>query len=365
MALRIFLLLIIVVHGLIHLMGFVKAFHLARLDQLSRDIAPLTGLAWLTACLFFLATALMFIWQREDWWIVGMLAVVISQVLIFLAWSDARFGSVANLIILLVALPAAGKQQFDRRTGLEHRQIEESALHGQLSVPEVQPLDHLPVVVQKWLRRSGASTTGTAVYGSLKQAGKMRTKPGGKWLPFTAEQSFNLRQPAFVWHTTVRMLPGIYLLGRDKFQDGQGQMNINLLALFKVAGEGPSKKINTATMIRYISELCWFPAAARHPYLTWEEAGVNAARVSMEFQGTRASGVFRFSADGDVLSFEASRYYSQEGNATLEDWFIDVLEYRTFAGYRIPSRSRVTWKLAAGDFTWLQLEITDLETNTR
>jgi hypothetical protein len=36
-------------HGLIHLLGFAKAFGLARLPQLTQPIGPLLGLLWLMA----------------------------------------------------------------------------------------------------------------------------------------------------------------------------------------------------------------------------------------------------------------------------------------------------------------------------
>jgi hypothetical protein len=68
---------------------------------------------------------------------------------------------------------------------------------------------------------------------------------------------------------------------------------------------------------------------------------------------------------GDVLSFEARRYYYREGGATLEDWFIQTEPngYKEFEGVRIPAKSTVTWKLEQGDFTWLRLEIMDLQYN--
>ena len=60
------------VHGLIHLLGFGKAFGLARLPQLTQPIGPLVGLLWLMAALLFLAAAAStFVWLRWWWALAG------------------------------------------------------------------------------------------------------------------------------------------------------------------------------------------------------------------------------------------------------------------------------------------------------
>ncbi|MFQ6109445.1 MAG: DUF6544 family protein [Candidatus Aminicenantales bacterium] len=58
-------------------------------------------------------------------------------------------------------------------------------------------------------------------------------------------------------------------------------------------------------------------------------------------------GLFKFDENGDVVSFEAKRYYDRKSGATLEGWFvqIDPESYKEFEGIRIPTRSSVTWKL--------------------
>jgi len=49
--------IVLVLHGLIHLVGFAKAFALADFPQLSQPIAPAFGAFWLLASLLFLAAA--------------------------------------------------------------------------------------------------------------------------------------------------------------------------------------------------------------------------------------------------------------------------------------------------------------------
>jgi hypothetical protein len=88
----------LVIHGVIHLMGFAKAFALADLP-LRQPISPLFGVLWLAAALLFLATAIaLFAWPRV-WWIAGAAAVGLSVLVIVPSWSDAKVGLVANVVI--------------------------------------------------------------------------------------------------------------------------------------------------------------------------------------------------------------------------------------------------------------------------
>ena len=98
---RIIITIILLVHGLIHLMGFVKAFNFADIEALTLPISKTTGAFWLLSCLLILTTAGCY-FAKLDWWpILGIVAIVLSQVLIFMSWQDAKFGTIANAVILL------------------------------------------------------------------------------------------------------------------------------------------------------------------------------------------------------------------------------------------------------------------------
>jgi hypothetical protein len=93
--------ILLVVHGLIHVLGFAKAFRLAALPQLTQAISPIIGVLWLGAAVLFPAAAvLLFVWPRS-WWIAGACAVVVSMLVILPAWPDAKFGAIANAIVLV------------------------------------------------------------------------------------------------------------------------------------------------------------------------------------------------------------------------------------------------------------------------
>lgn len=96
--------ILLVVHGLIHLLGPAKAFHWAELPELTQPISPLFGALWLVAAVLFLVAAVsVFAWPRW-WWAMGACAVAVSMFAIVPAWTDAKVGALANAVVLAGAL---------------------------------------------------------------------------------------------------------------------------------------------------------------------------------------------------------------------------------------------------------------------
>lgn len=98
---RIIFLIILLLHGLIHLMGFAKAFQLAEIEQLTLPISKSSGIFWLLTCILMLSSGAAYLLNLNWWWVIALLAVIISQVLILMYWQDAKAGTIANVLILI------------------------------------------------------------------------------------------------------------------------------------------------------------------------------------------------------------------------------------------------------------------------
>ena len=97
---------VVVLHGFIHLLGAAKGLGWADISELKEPISTLMGAAWLTAgALVVLAGILLPIMARW-WWAVGVVAAAASQVVILTSWSDAKTGTIVNLILLVTAAHA-------------------------------------------------------------------------------------------------------------------------------------------------------------------------------------------------------------------------------------------------------------------
>jgi len=222
----------------------------------------------------------------------------------------------------------------------------------------------LPAVVRKWLRRSGVPGQEMIRTVHLHQVGQMRLKPDVKWMTVKAEQFSTVQEPGFVWLAKVQMAPMLFLRGRDKYENGKGEMLIQLLSTIPVVN-AKGNAIDQGALVRYLAEIVWFPSAALTNYMKWEQISDTAAKATMSYKGLTGSGIFLFTSDGDWQSFEGLRYYDRKTGATLETWHVeaDPKSFKLFQGLRIPAKSSVTWKLKEGDFTWFEVEIVDVKFN--
>ena len=114
-------------------------------------------------------------------------------------------------------------------------------------------------------------------------------------------------------------------------------------------------------MVRYLSEIIWFPSGAINNYIAWEEITPLKIKAILTYGTLSVSGIFTFNEEGRPLSFQAQRFYDKTGE--LETWFIGIDESndKIFNEKSIPSKATVTWKLKNGDFTWYEVEIEELE----
>jgi hypothetical protein len=70
---------IVSIHGLIHLLAFVKAFKFVEFEQLTQPISKPIGIFWLAASLSMLATIPLYLLKKDWWWMVGLVAIIVSQ----------------------------------------------------------------------------------------------------------------------------------------------------------------------------------------------------------------------------------------------------------------------------------------------
>lgn len=355
---------IVAFHGLIHLMGFLKAFQLVKIDSLTQPISKALGLMWLFSTLLFILSATLFLLKVSWWPIMAFVAVILSQLLIYKSWKDAKYGTIINLIIICVSISGYGKYSFNQLINEEKKSLIAGIDYSDSTAITKSDINHLPVIVQKWMTNSGVVGNPKTNSVWLSQKGQMKTEPEAEWMPFEAEQFFDVNQSSFIWVVDAKANALIHMHGRDKLANGNGEMLIKLFSLINVVDEKNNPKINSAAMIRFLSETCWFPSVALSKQISWTPIDSLSAKATLTINENTVSGIFKFNAEGEVIAFEAVRYFGSGENDTQELWLIENTSHTNFNGYHIPNKSTVTWKLKEGDYKWLELEVTELEYNT-
>lgn len=360
---KIALYILIALHGVIHLLGFLKGFNLYDFNGITKSISKPLAILWFISFILFTVTTLLSAIDNELWWLVGLIAVIVSQILILIFWQDAKFGSLPNIIILITCIVGYGQFSFTNIINNEAITILSKSKPAANKI-ELNRIKELPSPVQNWLIKSGINEEIEIENVYLLQDIRMKLKPEQtKWSQAKAKQYFTINPPAFNWSVDMSMNPILSIKGRDKFEDGKGEMLMKIASLFKVVDVKENEKINQAALQRYLAEIVWFPTAALSPNIEWEPIDNIKARATFDFKGTKESGIFYFNQKGDFLKFVTMRFKDSDDAAQKFEWIAEAIEWNEINGIRIPTKVRATWNLEDVSWTWLELEITELKYN--
>ncbi|MCC6753141.1 MAG: hypothetical protein IT266_04050 [Saprospiraceae bacterium] len=358
---RIALIVLMVVHGLIHLMGFVKAFGFAEIRALTQEISRPAGIAWLTCADLWLIFALSHLIRIPGAGYIGFVALILSQSLILLQWRVAGYGTLANVVLLMPVLLSFGRARFESRVDRETRWMFAEIQRDLSSFSPIPALDSLPPPVLRWLHASGVMERPLPQTVQMTQDLKLKMKPSQEsWYQANASQVTSLNPPGFHWTVEVALNPFLGFFGRDQLVGGEGEMLICANGLLKlVHARGP--QIDEGSLQRFLGEMVWLPSLAVNPRVKWEPIDELSAQATIQLGDHSASGTFFFDEQGDFVRFSAMRFLENEPGAKRYPWILDAISYQRFEGIRIPSTVKATWKLENQDWNWLELELTEVK----
>ncbi|MET0385898.1 MAG: DUF6544 family protein [Polyangiales bacterium] len=356
--------ILLLVHGAIHGLGFVKAFSLAAIPQLTQPISRPAGVLWLIAGLLVIASAVL----PTRWlWLVGGLALIASQAAIGTAWSDAKLGTLANLVLLLAVVysfASTGPLSF----AVDYQRDAATALKASLSAAPLTDADlaGLPTQVQRYVRASGAIGAPRVYNLRARWRGRMRGSARDAWMPIEAEQ-LNTFAPQSVrlFHMRARM-KGVPVDVFHRFVASTATFRVRLLSMIPIV-EARGPELSRAETVTILNDMCLLaPAALIDPALRWRV--INEQRVGVTF--TRGAETvhaeLRFDADGQLEDFASDDRLraSPDGKTfTRQRWSTPTGDYRSFAGRRVGAHGRARWHAPEGAFDYADFELEAVEYN--
>lgn len=266
--------------------------------------------------------------------------------------------------LLLIALTAIlNNRRFQREIDAEIDALFQAGAAGPEKPFSYDDMAGLPEPVQRYIRRCVKDGQRLICSARLKQTGHMRLSPGQRWKPFSAEQYFTIYPPAFIWRTSMRFLPLIWVAGRDRYAAGEGHMLIKLLSTIPIAdARGP--KIAVGAFVRCLAEMMWFPTAlVNNPGLDWQAVDANTARLVGRDRGIAGALTFHFDANGDIELLTSESRYLNADDAQPTKWYVHIRRYGEFDGVRLPVEVELAWEPHTGYYTWWRGTLTNLEFN--
>jgi Family of unknown function (DUF6544) len=265
-------------------------------------------------------------------------------------------------VVAAICAEAAGHRTFTRLIRRDVQALQARASPGRARVVTEEMLTGLPEPVRRYLRYTGV--VGKPVPGTIRlhQKGRMRPGPGQPWMPLEAEEHYSVQPPGFVWAGTLRAGPVPVARACDMYAEGHGRMLVKLASLWPVA-DASGAQTDQAAMMRYLSEMIWFPAAFLAGNISFEAVDDSSARVTLTDHGQTATATLFFDEQGRLTEFVAKRCRTADASAP-ETWSTPVTGYGEFEGLRLPARGKAVYKLPGGDFDYIDVTITGLHYDT-
>lgn len=358
--------LLLLLHGLIHFAGAAKAFGLADMPQLTQHIGKPMGMVWLCAALLYVATIVALFSWPERWWLLGAAAIVVSQGAILSSWTDARFGTVVNVIVLIgVIIGFASSGPFSLRAQFQRDVNDALRRTTSQSLLRDEDIAALPLVVQRYIRVSGALGQPRPRNFRARFHGRIRSGPTSRWMPFTGEQYNFYDAPARLFFMDATMF-GIPVKALHRFVGSSATMRVKLVSLVPIVdASGPI--MDKAETVTLFNDLCVFaPGALVSPNISWLEIDENTVRATFTNLAHTVSAVLSFNAAGELIDFVADGRgaVSANGKTFVEmRWSTPLSNYRDFATHRLMSHGEGVWHAAAGNYSYLQFELDHIAYN--
>ncbi len=359
--------IIILFHGFIHLLGFIKAYELASIAQLTQSVSRPAGILWLLTTMLFIASALCFIFNYEYWWSIGITAIIISQILIIFSWSDAKYGTIVNIIILIpliVSFMNSLPSSFQNRYAFEvHRGL---VRFSESPLMKEEDILRLPIPIQRYLRYFGI--IGKPRVQNFRATFKGQIKPMIKsdWLEFSSQQYDFFDEPSRIFFIKSKMF-GIPFDGLHMYIDSNATMQIKVASLFQVAdGKGP---IMTASeTVTLFNDMCILaPASLVDKNIQWKTIDSTTVKATYMNKGNTISAMLYFNDKGELINFVSDDRYQSEDSVTYKKlhWSTPIKDYKSINGHNIASYGEVIWSAPEGDFTYGKFSLEDIEYNCK
>ena len=352
------------IHGLIHFMGFAKAFSYGNITQLTKDITKPIGVIWFMTGLLFIICLVLYLLKKDSWVYFALISVVLSQMLIFNNWQDAKFGTIANVIILLISIIGLFQIKFKN----DYRNEVKMGLGDNQNLPNAllteAEIAYLPEAVKKYIRYVGCINKPMVYNFRIDFSGKIRDHKKPVWMPLVSEQYNFIKTPTRLFYLDATM-KGLPVGGFHCFKNGVAYMDIRLLSIFKVAYQSGAV-MDTSETVTFFNDMCVMaPTTLIDKRIEWLEVKENEVKAAFTNNGITISAWLHFNEKGELIDFVSHDRSAVNEDGTVEKlkWRTPMRDYKYINGYKLASYAETIYTYPDGDFTYATFTLKDIGYN--
>lgn len=360
MIIKIIFIAFVLIHGLIHTLGFLKAFNLSNISQLTKDISKPAGIIWLLVSVLFFLTILFIIFNNNVWMIIGFISVILSQILIISSWQDAKFGTIANLIILTGIILNFASYKFEKSyTSDVINLIKENEIKNPYILTK-QDIQHLPVIVQKYLEYTNVINKPKINNFKVVLKGQIRSR-GKDFFDFTSEQYNFVNEHARLFFMKGKMY-GLNVPGYHKYINGTASMDVKLFGMFSVI-KAEGEVMNKAETVTLFNDMCLFaPSSLIDNRIEWESVNDTCVNAIFSNKGIKISALLLFNNSGRLINFISNDRYDIS-DMQQYPFLTPIYEYKNFDGINVASQSDAIWKYPDVEFVYAKFDLQEIKYN--
>ena len=354
---------IVILHGLIHLLGFTRAFDLLDVKELTLPISKPLGWIWLLVSILMILFGILHLQYNPYSWLVGFIATIFSQVLLMLFWQDAKFGSILNLLILFVVFIDFGSyrinKEFTQRVMLDISGSKTSSV----DLLTKGDMIHLPGIVKKYLHFTRSIGQPKVKNFRAEFTGGIRFQPNEKFMKLQSVQYNFYENPSRYFHISALKM-GLPATGLHVYQNKEATFEVRLFNWFKVV-DAKGEKMNRAETVTILNDMCILaPPTLIDRRITWENLDTTTVRASFTNGDYTVSAILYFHENGQLFNFTSTDRFETDGKAYHNTpWETPVTAYKMINGYYLPAAGKAIYNRPEGDFTYAEFEFKSVNYN--
>ena len=351
---------ILLIHGLIHFMGFAKAYNYGNITQLTKEISKANGLTWLFTAILFAVATVLFLLKKESWLYIAIVAAVISQIVIITVWKDAKFGTILNIIILFVAIASYASYHFERLFKSDVKSHIPQTVFSRNDLLTEADIVSLPIPIQKYIRYAGAVNKPKVKNMRIVFDGEMRDK-GKDFFKFNSVQYNFFDHPARFFFMEAKMYAAP-VLAYHSYQNATATMHVKLLALFNVVN-AKGAEMNKAETVTVFNDMCLMaPASLIDKRIEWTPIDSLSAKASFTNGINKITATLYFNESGQLMNFISDDRYAI-GDMKQYRFSTPVKEYVQIDGKNIWKYGETIWHYPDGEFIYGKFTLKSIEYN--
>ncbi|MBD80120.1 MAG: hypothetical protein CL840_14500 [Crocinitomicaceae bacterium] len=197
-------------------------------------------------------------------------------------------------------------------------------------------MNNLPEIIKNHIAIANPYRVTRAHGIQMEQTGRLKLTDNSGWKKITCKQEFQYPKIEFKRQTNY------FLHSRLEGISDQEAFLITRAFGFKKTNELQSNQLLRSNLLIYLSSLAWMPWSFAADHFILEQLEENFVSIALN-TFPEVVGVFQFTNEGRIVSFNADRYRKVDQEYVLNPWKVEYSKYNIKKSYKVPTQAKYFW----------------------